>query len=179
MVPFACPKRNQKGTRECGSEERLRAAGVPSRHPWTPSYGGESLWCASCFRRAKSRPVSVLLSAHRGLLPSKIKDFWLLTWTAWCLPTCLVRRWSVGPAAQFCLGRRCSYHADTSKFHTEKGPVPRGKKGVPFRFCPPDECSQENRRASPVNGVRGKPPMSAASGMALIEGGPGDSLVTF
>ena len=36
-----------------------------------------------------------------------------------------------------------------------------------------------SRRASPVIGVRGKPPMSAASGMALIEGGPGDSLVTF
>ena len=35
------------------------------------------------------------------------------------------------------------------------------------------------RDTPPVNGVRGKPPMSARSAKALIEGGPGDSLVTF
>jgi len=46
-------------------------------------------------------------------------------------------------------------------------------------LCPPEGYSQSSWRASPVIGVRGKPPMSAASGMALIEGGPGDSLVPF
>ena len=57
-----------------------------------PIYGGGQLRSTSYFRRAKSRPVSVLLSAHRGLLLSKFEGIYILTHTAWCLPTCLVRR---------------------------------------------------------------------------------------
>ena len=54
-----------------------------------------------------------------------------------------------------------------------------GIKRTLRRRCPPDESAQENRSASPVTGVRGKPPMSARRAKALIEGGPGGSLVTF
>ena len=56
---------------------------------------------------------------------------------------------------------------------TLQAPVGRGKKDSPTWFCPPDESTQENRRASPVaGGPGGEPPMSARSAQALIEGGP-------
>ena len=78
-----------------GSDERLCAAGAHSRLvPGPPVYGSVSLWALCNPRRAKSRPVSVLFSAHRGLLPSKFEGIYILTHTAWCVPTCLVRRWS-------------------------------------------------------------------------------------
>ena len=55
-----------------GSDERLRGAGAHSHlSPKPPIYGSVSLWVYVCSRRAKSRSVSVLLSAHWGLLPSK------------------------------------------------------------------------------------------------------------
>ena len=62
----------------------------------TPIYGSVSLWVYVCSRRAKSRSVSVLLSAHWGLLPSKFEGIATLTYAASCVPTCLVRRWSGG-----------------------------------------------------------------------------------
>ena len=75
-------------------------AGVHRRRPpGPPIYGGVSLWPLCNPRRAKLRPVSVLFSAHRGLLPSKFEGIYILTHTAWCVPTCLVRWWSGGPAA--------------------------------------------------------------------------------
>ena len=52
---------DQKVTKESpgdGSDERLRAAGAHSHlSPGPPIYGSGSLQSASCFRRAKSRPV--------------------------------------------------------------------------------------------------------------------------
>ena len=73
-------------------------AGVHSRHPWTPPYGSGSLRSASYFRRAKSRPVSVLFSAHWGLLPSKFVSAYFYrtpppaSLPVWCgrhqLPSC-------------------------------------------------------------------------------------------
>ena len=52
------------------------------------------------FRRAKSRSVLVRFSAHWGLMPFKFESSYILTHTAWCLPTCLVRRWSYKCAQQ-------------------------------------------------------------------------------
>ncbi len=101
---------DQKGTKESpgdGSDERLRGAGAHSRlSPGPPVYGSGSLWLVLNFRRAKSRFVSVLLSAHRGLLPSKFKGIATLTHAAWCVPTCWVRRWSGGyfPQLPSCQG---------------------------------------------------------------------------
>ena len=60
--------------------------------PQAPIYESGPLWLGSQFRRAKSRFVSVLLSAHWGLLPSKFEGIAILTYTASCVPTCLVRR---------------------------------------------------------------------------------------
>ena len=70
------------------------ATGGRSKSPFPrpPVYGSGSLWLGSSFRRAKSRFVSVLLPGHRAFLPSKFDCFRLLTHTAWCLPTCWVRR---------------------------------------------------------------------------------------
>ena len=71
----------------------------------------------------------------QGPFAIKICKLLLLLHTAWCLPTCWVRRWSCGRTARpimdqlprFCPGRRCPYNADTSKF-LGRGPCPRGKK---------------------------------------------------
>ena len=96
---FPAMERNQRSPGD-GSDERLRAAGAHSRlSPGPPVYGSGSLWSGSQFRRAKSSSVPILLSAHWGLLPSKFESIAALPHTAWCLPTCLVRRWSGGPAA--------------------------------------------------------------------------------
>ena len=100
-----------------GSDERLRAAGAhsylvptpsgPSGHlpltggvgPRSPCCGSGYLWVFGKFRRAKSRSVPVLFSAHRGLLPFKFGCSCVLMHTAWYIPTCLVRRWSGGLTA--------------------------------------------------------------------------------
>jgi len=53
-------------------DEHMACASVHRRRPpGPPIYGGVSLWPLCNPRRAKSRPVSVLFSAHWGLLPSK------------------------------------------------------------------------------------------------------------
>ena len=61
-----------------------------------PFYESGALRSGSYFRRAKSRSVPLLLSAHWGLLPSKFDGIATLTYTACCVPTCLVRQWSGG-----------------------------------------------------------------------------------
>ena len=49
---FACPKRNQKGTRECGSEERHAERAFKVATPG-PHYEGGPLWFVRKFRRPK------------------------------------------------------------------------------------------------------------------------------
>ena len=119
-----------------------------------------------------------------GPFAIKICEGLLLLYTAWCLPTCLVRRSSdkcpaTAQLPWLCQSRRCPYSADTLKFLTRQAPVGRGKWYHRTCLCPPGGHNQSSSQASPVNGVRGKPPMSARCAKALIEGGPGDSLVTF
>ena len=90
---------DQKGTKEslgAASGEHLACGGAHSHCPQTPIYGSVSLRVYVCSRRAKSRSVPVLLSAHWGLLPSKFDGIATLTYTASCIPTCLVRQWSGG-----------------------------------------------------------------------------------
>ena len=77
----------------CGGAHRRLA-------PKPPFYERGPLRLGSSFRRAKSRSVSVLFSAHWGLMPSKFAGRYLLSHTAWCVPTCLVRRWSYKGAQQ-------------------------------------------------------------------------------
>ena len=93
-----CPRRqsNQNAAGD-GSDERLRAAGAHSRLSPDPIYGSVSLRVYVCFRRAKSRSVSVLLSAHWGLLLLKFVRPSTLMYTAWFVPTCLVQQWSGTP----------------------------------------------------------------------------------
>ena len=161
----------------CGGAHRRLA-------PKPPFYERGPLRLGSSFRRAKSRSVSVLFSAHWGLMPSKFAGRYLLSHTAWCVPTCLVRQSSgrsptTAQLSWLCQCRRCPYSADTLNFHPAgpSGPRQEGRK-VLFSE-PPDASAYLPGGRPPVNGVRGKPPMSARCAKALIEGGPGDSLVTF
>ena len=57
-----------------------------------PFYGSGSLRSGSYFRRAKTRPVPVLLPGHRAFLLLKFEGIATLTHAASCIPTCLVRR---------------------------------------------------------------------------------------
>ena len=66
------------------------------RRPGPPDYGSGSLWPDSPFRRAKLEWILRRFPAHWGLVPSKFVSVCSLTHTAWCLPTCSVRRWSCG-----------------------------------------------------------------------------------
>ena len=122
-----------------GSDERLRGAGAHSHlSPGPPFYGGGSLQVFGRFRRAKSRSVSVLLSGHRAFLPTKFVSCCCLLHTAWCLPTCLVRRWSGRGPQQL---PSCHDYAGVGgvtsaqnllNFGPGRGLCPRGKKGQPL-----------------------------------------------
>ena len=93
MGGLLCPRRqSRQNAAGAAFGEHLRVAGAHRRLAPDPIYGSVSLWVYVCSRRAKSRPVSVLLSAHWGLLPSKFDGIATLTYTASCVPTCLVRR---------------------------------------------------------------------------------------
>ena len=159
---------DQKVTKEslgAASGEHLACGGAHSHCPQTPGYGSVPLWALYNPRRAKSRSVFVLLSAHWGLLLLKFVRHCALTHTAWCVPTCLVRRWSgtrqlpsrhsftalggilsAQNAANFSLGRPQWAGA-------------RRRQGLVFGAAG-RKCLY-SRRASPVNGVRGKATMSA------------------
>ena len=73
---------------------------------------------------------------------------------------------------RFCQGRRCPYNADTPKFLVRRPQWAVARKTVRPGFArrmnipSPQEGVPRNR------GLGGKPPMSAASGIALIEGDP-------
>ena len=74
----------------------------------------------------------------------------LLTYTAWYLPTCWVRRWSPRTTArlpQLCQSRRCPYSANTLNFHLV-GPKARGKKNA--RSC---VRSRRTQMPNPQDGV--------------------------
>ena len=70
--------------------------GSKSPFPRTPCYGGGSLRPFGNPRRAKSSSVSVLLPGLRPFCHQNLKALSLYVYTAWCLPTCLVRRWLGG-----------------------------------------------------------------------------------
>ena len=125
---------NQRCAKGCGSDERLRGAGVQSRlTPWTPIYESGPLWVAESFRRAKSRSVSVLFSGHTALLPSKFVGicFYFAPPSA-CLPVeCGGCRVSAATAQLpwFCQGRRCDFSALFHQILHRQGPVPPRQEG--------------------------------------------------
>ena len=119
---------NQRCAKGCGSDERLRGAGVQSRlTPWTPIYESGPLWVAESFRRAKSRSVSVLFSGHTALLPSKFVGicFYFAPPGA-CLPVewggCRVSA-ATAQLPWFCQGRRCDFSALFHQILHRQGPV--------------------------------------------------------
>ena len=90
-------ERSERHERIAG--ERLR--GAPSRSgrskspfPRTPVTRAGNFGFFDWFRRAKFEWILRRFPAHWGLLVSKLKSACILTYTAWYLPTRLVRRWS-------------------------------------------------------------------------------------
>ena len=156
MFLFVCSKRNQKGTRECGSEERHAERAFQVATPGPHFYGSGPLRAFGKPRRAKSRFVSVLFSAHWGLLPSKFVGCFILSHAAWCLPTCSVRRWSGGSACpiadqlpRFFRIRRRPYNADNFKLHTGQGPVSPRQEGRKVLFSEPPDVSARSSGGRP------------------------------
>ena len=137
-----------------------------------------SLWSLGISRRAKSRPVSLLFSAHRGLLPSKFEGYAILTHNR-LLPAYLFGAAVVGRMPQqlpglprLCQGRRCPYNADTPKFLVRRPQWAVARKTVRPGFArrmnipSPQEGVPRNRGSGAAT------PMSARSAQALIEGAP-------
>ena len=110
---------NQRCAKGCGSDERLRGAGVQSRlTPWTPIY---AVW-------ALAAPFSRTEYARRTLLPSKFVGicFYFAPPGA-CLPVeCGGCRVSAATAQLpwFCQGRRCDFSALFHQILHRQGPVP-------------------------------------------------------
>ena len=125
-------------------------AGVHRRRPPGPPFTGAGRFGPLVASGGLNFDRASLYSRPTGAYQSKIYRWAALTHTAWCIPTCWVRRWSCGRTArpimdqlpQFCPGRRCPYNADTSKFLTRQGPVSPGQEGPDsLVFAPPDEIS--------------------------------------
>ena len=114
----------------------------------------------------------------QGPFSIKICERLLLSYTAWCLPTCLVRRWSYKGAQQL---PSCHGYArpggeistqNAANFGLGRPQWAEARRTQGLVFGAAGRKCQSSRRASPVIGVRGKPPMSARCAKALIEGGP-------
>ena len=80
----------------CVSDERLAERAFKVASPPDPHCGSGSLWVFRQFRRANPEWRAHSISGPLG--PGSIKITWdfVLTYSAWCLPSCLVRRWSLG-----------------------------------------------------------------------------------
>ena len=144
--------------------EHLRAAGAHRRLAPDPIYGSVSLWGYVCSRRAKSRPVSVLLSAHWGLLPSKFDGIATLKYTP---PPASLPVWCGGGRAAngacpntnqlpqlFCT-RRCHFNGISCKFQICRPQWAEVSGITDIVFGPPGGFNQVPRRASLVNGGLG------------------------
>ena len=88
-----------------------------------------------------------LYSRALGPFAIKICEGLLLSYTAWCLPTCLVRPSSIARLPRLCRSRRCTYSADTLNFRLV-GPKARGKKNA--RSC---IRSRRTQMPNPQEGV--------------------------
>ena len=103
----------------CVSGERLAERAFKVASPPDPHYGSESLRIFHIFRRAKSRFVSLLFSAHRGLLPSKFNHFSSNAhrlMPAYLFGTVVTAHPATAQLPQLCQSRRCTYSAHTFKF---------------------------------------------------------------
>ena len=91
-------ERSERHERIAGAAfgEHHACGGAHRRLAPDPIYESGALRRVGPFRRAKSEWLVFLLSAHWGLVPSKFVGACTLTYSAWCLPTRLVRAWSRG-----------------------------------------------------------------------------------
>ena len=88
-----------------------------------------------------------LYSRALGPFTIKICEGLLLSYTAWCLPTCLVRPPAIAQLPWLCQSRRCPYSANTLNFRLV-GPKARGKKNA--RSC---VRSRRTQMPNPQDGV--------------------------
>ncbi len=93
-----------------------------------------------CLVNSGGQNQDLFPSYSRALGPFAIKicEGLLISYTAWCLPTCLVRSPSIARLPRLCQTRRCTYSADTSEFLLCRGLCPRGKKGARSCLRPPE-----------------------------------------
>ena len=170
-------ERHQRIAGGCVPMNTSPKAGVHSLLPPDPHYGSGPLRLVHPFRRAKSEWMLLLLPAHRGLLPSRFAGGCILTYPAWCLLTCLVRLGSGGSLPSYPGSARVGgVHTAQrpTNFRPERAQWPGGKKEMVDHILPAGRDCPSPRKASPVNGVRGKPPVSTRCAKVLTEGGPGD-----
>ena len=166
----------QKGTKNAlgaASGERLRAAGAHSHCPQTPIYGGGSLWSGYPFRRAKFEWTVRRFPAHWGLLPSKVicQPLYHAPPCACLLVRCGGGRMSPqlpSPPGSARVGGVCTAQSSI-KFCTNRGQCPRGKKGKPLKFCPPDESAKfQVGRPLVKRGTGGKATWDTAAGVVSL-----------
>ena len=148
-VPFCLPKKEPKMPWGPLPVSTLPAAVLTVIAPRPPVTGACPFGCFVIpgglnFDHAPfySRPTGAFF--HQNLIIP------LLTYTAWCLPTCWVRRWSPRTAVQLprlYQSRRCPYNAGAFRFQTRKGPVPPRQEGSKVLCSEPP-----NARAHPPGG---------------------------
>ena len=130
----------QKGTKKApGSVAPTNIspkASVHSRHPWTP-FTKAGHFGREVSSGGQNQDLFPFYSRALGPFAIKICEGLLLSYTAWCISTCLVWQ-SLGkcPATAqlpwLCQSRRCPYSANTLNFRLV-GPKARGKKNA--RSC--------------------------------------------
>ena len=88
-------------------------------------------------------------------MPSKFEGICTLTYTAWCLPTCLVRSPSIARLPQLCQTRRCHFNPMSPKFLPCRPQWAEAKRTQGLVFGAAGRKCQSSRRASPVIGGPG------------------------
>ena len=170
---FVCPKRNQKCPGGLSPVNASQKAGVHSRLTPRPPFTGAGHFGLLVHSGGLSFDRAFLFTRPTGAFCHQNLNQVVLPNTAYCLPTCWVRRWSGDQLPQFCQDRRCYFNAECRKLQPGQAPVGRGKKDQTVLSLPAGFIFQSFWRASPVKkGLGGKPPMSARCAKALIEGGP-------
>ena len=153
-----------------------RSGRSKSPHPQTPITGAGHFGFPIYFGGQNqdlfpfySRPTRAF--SHQNLIIS------LLTHTAWCLPTCLVRWWSRIRQLSSCHsyarvgGVRITQLLPN--FHVVGACAPEASRTQGLVFGAAGCKCHALKRVSPVKwGLGGKPPMSTRCAKALIEGGP-------
>ena len=113
-------------------------------------------------------------------MPLKFEGFCLLTHTAWCPPTCLVRRWlgeerrvpEYGPTATAFLHQAVPFQRCFFKFQICRPQWAEARRMQDLVFGAAGRKCQILRRASPRNRGLGAMTVSTAAGKVLTGSGP-------